>query len=124
MNRQISDNFWRNEFACKCGCGQDTVDTCLLEVLQTVRYHFNRPITVSSGNRCPRHNAREGGEFKSLHLVGRAADIVCQDVPHEDLYNFVDGIMAGWGGLILYDNFVHIDSRSSRMYRDDRRLEG
>ena len=40
----LSENFSRHEFACKCGCGNDTVDAELIRVLQSVRARFGKPI--------------------------------------------------------------------------------
>ena len=53
---KLSDNFSRTEFACKCGCGFDTVDSLTLEALESIRKHFNKPVTVTSGCRCLVHS--------------------------------------------------------------------
>ena len=58
---RISKHFKREEFACKCGCGQDTVDHSLIEILERVREFFGKPITITSGNRCTTHNKKIGG---------------------------------------------------------------
>ena len=51
----VSDNFSRSEFACKCGCGFNSVDVALLDALEQVREKFG-PVSITSGNRCPKHN--------------------------------------------------------------------
>ena len=72
----LSEHFSREEMACKCGCGLDTVDAELLSLLEKIRAHFDRPITINSGCRCEAHNRAVGGSKNSQHLIGRAADIV------------------------------------------------
>ena len=71
---QLSQYFKRSEFACKCGCGFDTVDSILLETLEAVRLHFKVPVTITSGCRCLAHNAAVGGAKASQHTLGRASD--------------------------------------------------
>lgn len=123
---KLSDHFWRQEFHCT-GCspqspcargGWDTVDSGLLMVLETVRRHFDAPMRVNSGHRCPERNAAVGGAPRSQHLVGRAADIVVDGMSPASVYAFLDP----WhrGGLGLYRSFVHIDTRSDGPARWDR----
>ena len=76
----ISKNFNRSEFACKCGCGYDNVDAMTLEIVQSVRDHFGQSVTITSGCRCPEYNAVVGGSKNSQHVKGRAADIVVANV--------------------------------------------
>lgn len=110
---KISPHFDRSEFACKCGCGFDTVDTELLELLETVRQHFLRPVVVTSGCRCALHNAREGGSKNSQHLYGRAADFYVKDHTPAEVFEFLEELYAGRYGLGLYPGWVHADSRSN-----------
>ena len=114
MNEEISSYFSRSEFACKCGCGFDTVDTTLVHVLEYVRAAVRSPIIVTSGCRCLAHNTAIGGSRGSKHMQGRAADIKCPDVMWETLKDKVDHFMDGWGGVGYYQNqgFIHIDTRS------------
>ena len=35
----LSTHFNRKEFACRCGCGFDTVDSMTLEALESIRQH-------------------------------------------------------------------------------------
>lgn len=48
----------------------------LMEVLDSIRIHYNKAIKVTSGYRCPQLNKSIGGVSNSLHLRGRAADLV------------------------------------------------
>ena len=77
----LSENFDLDEFECKCGCGFDTVDQELVDILEEIRSHFKTMyggrvrVKVNSGCRCPDHNLSVGGSQSSQHLLGTAADI-------------------------------------------------
>ena len=109
----ISKHFRRREFACKCGCGQDTVDAALLVVLERIREHFNAPIRISSGNRCTAYNRKVGGAVRSQHLISRAADIQVIGREPSEVYAWI----STWhvGGLGRYATFTHVDTRNSRV---------
>ena len=109
---KISAHFSRSEFACKCGCGFDTADTELLEVLEQVRQYFMTPVTITSGCRCHRHNSAVGGSQNSQHLYGRAADIKVKDHDPQEVYNFIDKLYGDKVSLGLYSRWVHIDTRT------------
>ena len=51
------------------------VATLVDTVLDPLREAWGKPITVTSGYRCPALNAAVGGVSTSLHQIGRAADI-------------------------------------------------
>jgi uncharacterized protein YcbK (DUF882 family) len=109
MSEWNSEHFSRAEFACRCGCGFDTVDYELLRVLEYIREHFGKAVTVNSGCRCPEHNLAVGGGANSQHLLGRAADIVVDGIAHELVHELAEQIEVG--GLGAYDTFTHIDTR-------------
>lgn len=108
---KLSINFNREEFACKCGCGFDTVDTELIRVLENVRNNFDAPVHITSACRCPAHNESVGGSANSQHKLGRAADIVVQGVEPDDVALFLEQIMSH-GGVGRYSTFTHVDTRS------------
>ena len=73
----ISEHFSTTEFRCKCGkCAQKDVALYLVWALEKVRYSIDKPIIVTSGIRCPAHNAAIGGAKNSKHMLGMAADII------------------------------------------------
>lgn len=45
------------------------------KVLEPLRQHFGKPISINSGYRCPELNRAVGGARNSYHMKGRAADI-------------------------------------------------
>ena len=111
----LSANFKASEFACKC-CGKipaEGIDEKLVGMLQQVRDHFGSPVVINSGYRCKEHNAAIGGEVKSQHLLGKAADIAVKSVKPNKVYAFLNNVNPR-GGLGRYTTFTHIDTRNGR----------
>ena len=107
----MSKYFNRSEFECSCGCGFDTVDTALLDILDKVRYHFCKPVRITSGCRCAEYNASINGAPRSQHVLGRAADIVVEDTSPEEVADYLESINAPAIGR--YSGWVHVDSRTN-----------
>lgn len=114
MRDRLSTHFSRQEFACRCGCGRDTVDAMLLSVLQWLRYEMNSAIAISSGFRCDEYNELVQGRPGSWHTVGRASDIVVVGHDPPEVYALLDRHFPNTLGLIEYQNFIHIDSRTGK----------
>ena len=114
MKRDISPHFSREEFACKCGCGMDTVDVELVSVLEAIRVYFDCPVTITSGNRCEEYNKKIGGAMTSQHIKSRAADIVVQCAPAKVVQEFLDRYYPSSLGIGYADNFTHIDTRKKK----------
>ena len=110
----ISKNFSRSEFACKCGCGFSTVDIELLKTLEVIRGHFSSPIKITSACRCESHNKHIGGGNASKHKQGIAADIVVNGVTPYAVYRFLDSFMPNNYGIGIYKTFTHIDVRKTK----------
>jgi uncharacterized protein YcbK (DUF882 family) len=107
----ISENFNSSEFTCHC-CGKshpNGVPQELLTILEDVRDHYDKPVHVNSGYRCPKHNKSVGGAIGSQHLKGTAADIWVTDVSPDQVYANLN--QNHEGGLGKYDTFTHIDVR-------------
>jgi len=107
----ISKHFNRKEFACKCGCGFDTVDVKTLELAEEVRQFTGKPVIVHSGCRCATHNRMVGGAPNSQHKKARAADLGV-DNPLE-VYNYLCKKYPDMYGFGLYSTFVHVDTRTN-----------
>jgi hypothetical protein len=58
-------------------------------VLQPVREHFGKSVTVNSGYRSPESNAAVGGSKTSDHCKGMAADIEIVGVANADLAQWI-----------------------------------
>ncbi|QDY70127.1 D-Ala-D-Ala carboxypeptidase family metallohydrolase [Qingshengfaniella alkalisoli] len=109
MTDQLTQHFKRAEFACNCGCGFNTVDVELVQVLERVRLHYGKPVVINSGCRCASYNARVGGASGSQHLIGRAADIRISGVDPDEVWSWLNP--SHHGGLGRYGTFTHIDTR-------------
>ena len=72
--------FKKSEFKCQCGgkyCNgyPAEMSSKLIDILEELRVYFGKPITITSGLRCKKHNAAVGGVSNSQHQYGKAADI-------------------------------------------------
>ena len=114
-NKALSKNFKVLEFACKGNdCNTVKIDTKLVEYLQKIRDHFGKAVTINSGYRCSKHNKRVGGATASYHVKGQAADIVVAGIKPAEVAKYAESI--GVLGIGLYDNFVHIDTRTKKSF--------
>jgi uncharacterized membrane protein YqhA len=109
-NTKLSANFTVKEFKCNDNTDKILIDIDLVNLLQKIRTHFNKPVTINSAYRTPTYNKKVGGASNSQHLKGTAADIVVSGVSPVIVAMYAEEIVAG--GVGLYDNFVHIDTRS------------
>jgi len=107
----LTKNFSRSEYACKCGCGYDTVDYDLVMFHQRIRDHFGKPVTITSGCRCEAWNERVGGEDDSQHMKAKAGDIIVHGITPKAVGVYADSI--GVPGIGVYDDFTHMDVRSN-----------
>lgn len=117
----LSTHFSRWEFECPCGCGLDTVDYSLLAVLEDIRGHFDKPVTVTSGHRCEDYNTAVSGAGRSQHLWGRAADITVLGVNPQSVYAYLVLRYPGCYGLGDGSSFTHVDTRTDGPARWDYR---
>jgi zinc D-Ala-D-Ala carboxypeptidase len=58
-------------------------------VLEYIRVHFGKPITVNSGYRGPALNKAIGGAKNSQHMTGQAADIEIVGVDNKALFSWI-----------------------------------
>ena len=111
----LSKNFSRSEFKCKCSrCEDAVVDVELLNVLQELRDEFEAPIKITSGNRCPLYNKSIGGAENSKHISGIAVDVQIKGYLAEEVYKYLDERYASKYGIGRYANWVHIDIRPNK----------
>ena len=120
-DRRLAPDFKVREFRCKDGSDTVMVDETLTVVLQCIREHFGKPVTITSGYRTAAHNAAVGGAKSSQHLLGRAADIRVEGVSVEDVAAYTESLMPDWGGVGRYPvkagrttGWVHVDTRAEK----------
>ena len=111
----ITPNFKVREFRSKCGSDTVIIDTDFIKnKLQKIREHFNKPISITSAYRSAEHNAKVGGGKNSFHLSGEAFDITVKDIPLLEVAKYAESI--GIQGVIVYNDFIHLDSRKAKYF--------
>ena len=113
----LSKNFSKLEIQCPCLCGDDRISPLLIEKLQKVRNIIGKPIIITSGVRCEKHNSSlKNSSMNSSHVpdacgIGKAVDIACPNSEYR--YELIQvaqkyfkriGIAGEGKG-----NFVHFD---------------
>lgn len=122
MNQRLSKNFTLDEFASKDGAQTpESVLENLRELaknLQVLRDIVGKPIKINSGYRSPEHNKSVGGVKNSMHVQGKAADIVIEGLTPsqvaEQLEILIGSKRIKQGGLGIYPTFVHYDIRGKK----------
>ena len=114
--RRLAPDFKVRELRCRDGSDTVMVDEALMLLLQCIREHFGKAVTITSGYRTAAHNAAVGGAKSSQHLLGRAADIRVQGVAA-----YAESLMPDWGGVGRYPvkagratGWVHVDTRADK----------
>lgn len=110
----ISKNFRVREFACKDGSDPVFIDDDLVGVLQQIRDHFGKAVTITSAFRTANHNKKVGGATYSQHCYGKAADIKVSGVAPSKVAEYVETLMPNTGGIGRYSTFTHVDVRSTK----------
>lgn len=117
----ITGTFWddiryfdREEFRCKCGGKYCTgfpeePREKLIRVADRVREHFGNTATVSSGVRCPTHNAKVGGVANSRHLSGKAMDFCVKGFSADIVLAYVSKQKDIRYCYAIDEWFVHMD---------------
>lgn len=113
-SKKLSANFKVKEFACKDGSDSIIIDSDLVVVLQKIRDHFGKAVTINSAYRNAAYNKKVGGASKSQHVYGKAADIVVSGVSPEKVAQYAEYLMPKKGGIGLYPSFTHVDVRANR----------
>ena len=112
-NSRVSTNFRVREFACQDGSDPIFIDSELVSVLQKIRNHFGKAVTITSAYRTPKHNKSVGGTTYSQHLYGKAADIKVQGIAPKDVAKYAETLLDE-GGIGIYNTFTHIDVRATK----------
>jgi len=117
-----SAHFSASEFRCK-DSARTAVPKYLYGNLQALMNNLeiirtalgNKPITINSGYRTPKHNAAVGGASKSKHLTAMAADIRVSGVSASKVHATIKQLILSGkiraGGLGKYNSFTHYDVR-------------
>lgn len=107
----ISKNFRVREFRCQDGSDVVFIESDLVDILQKIRDHFGKAVTITSAFRTASHNKKVGGATYSQHLYGKAADIKVSGVAASVVADFAETLMPSTGGIGRYSTFTHVDVR-------------
>lgn len=126
MHRQTKDGNNRSQhfkvevdsmLECAC-CGLGTPSVSILMLMETVRVHFGKPVIITSGPRCKKHNTSEGGAKGSRHIVTKskpesdAVDFIVKGVSGAEVRKFIRTLpYAHLVSLGAYGNRTHADCR-------------
>lgn len=118
-DRQISAHVKYHEIKCHCGiCDGGTVSPYILAAFEEIRHECGgKPITITSGFRCPTWNKSVGGVATSYHMRGLALDLLFP--PHIDKREFYLSCARHSQGCGLYSWGCHIDvGRTKKQWID------
>lgn len=65
------------------------LERVIANILEPVRAHYDRPVTIRSGYRCPELNALCGSHSNSQHVKGEAVDFEVSGVPNLDVAHWI-----------------------------------
>ena len=100
--------FRDDEFKCPC-CGESNMDEDFIERLDGLRAYCNFPFVITSGYRCPAHNAEVSSTGNNgPHTLGKAADIQASGERAYDLITLARSY--GFTGIGMAKTFVHLDT--------------
>ena len=120
-NEHLSPHFEAKEFRCVDNSRVIVLNKALLDLLELIRNHYNKPLTISSGYRTVQYNSQlKNSSPKSQHMLGNAADIKVSGVTPLALYSWLNNSYPNSYGLGLYDTFVHVDVREGKSRWDYR----
>ena len=114
--KKLAHNFKVEEFACKNGEDTVLVAPRLVMVLQSIRGHFDKAVTITSAYRTPEYNRSKevGGVDGSQHCYGTAADIKVSGVTPAKVASYARSIMPDFGGVGIYEWGIHVDVRDTK----------
>ena len=104
---------------------QENLTSLADNVLDPLRGAWGKPITVTSGYRCPELNRAVGGSMTSDHLKGRAADITAGSrAQNKELFILVQKLELSFDQLIHEKgsvkegpDWVHVSYRAEKQNR-------
>lgn len=108
-------HFWdREEFRCRCGgkyCDGFPAEPAekLVRLVDDIRSRAGRPAHASSGIRCERWNAIQGGVSNSRHLTGKALDFSVEGMNGQQLLSLAQADSRTRYAYIIDGGWVHVD---------------
>ncbi|SRR6056297_945009 len=121
---KLSEHFHISEFVCRDPedlPGKVFIEMELIEKLERFRSLLQMPLIVTSGYRTQKWNRIVGGSPGSRHLLGQAADISMDGYDPDRILVFA--VHAGFKGIGLYDDFIHLDTRRQLFNKTGRSFD-
>ncbi len=104
-------SFTEDEFRCKgshCCSGQAHMDPEFMDRLQELRNRCGFPFVITSGFRCPDHNAIVSSTGRhGPHTTGKACDIAVNGQKRFAILREFHGL--GFKGIGIARSFIHLD---------------
>ena len=104
--------FSKEEMTCQCGCGTEAMDEQFMEALTALRAAWEKPMTVTSGYRCPNHPIEAKKARPGTHSTGRAVDLAIEGEEALDLLTLI--LIHDFTGIGVQQKgsyrFLHIDN--------------
>lgn len=113
MTYYKSEFFRIDEYKCRCGCGLCSMHDNALKSLDKIRTIYGKPMAITSGCRCEKHNKEVGGAKSSAHLPQKdkwcyAVDIKCDN--SEDRFKLIQiAYEQGCVRIGIHKDFIHLD---------------
>lgn len=108
-------NFRKEEFNCKCGCGENRMRPEFMDRLQALRSAYGKPMIITSGYRCPKHPVEAAKVMPGMHSTGLAADIGVSGAEAVQVLRLA--FDAGFRGVGVQQKgngrFIHVDLRET-----------
>lgn len=108
-----------DEFKCRCkhpDCTRTLVLHSTIKSFERLRDRYSKPIRITSGFRCQKHNLDVGGSFNSYHKIGAAIDIQPWMKPTNlpDYQSALDKLQECaekyYDVVIRYNEFIHCNN--------------
>jgi uncharacterized protein YcbK (DUF882 family) len=78
-------------------------------MLEELRKEVGKPIKITSGYRCEKHNADVGGVKNSQHTKGTAVDVQVDGMSPDEVAFYAEKV--GFKFIKRYLTFTHLDIR-------------
>ncbi len=106
MVGERTEHFSKQELACP-HCGVMGMDREFLEILETVRKEYGKPMRLNSAFRCFDYNAKIGAKKSSSHCFGLAVDIAVSG--SRQRFELIRHLLKHVSRIGIGDGFVHAD---------------
>lgn len=114
MNWADYPNFTEADFRCR-HCGKQEMKPEFMARLQALRNVYGRPMTITSGYRCPDHPIEKAKAEPGMHATGLACDIGVRGAEAYEIMRLA--MQAGFTGIGVQQKgsgrFIHVDLRTT-----------